>query len=79
MGVGVTAEVDEELMKEIVSRPHQLNYFNVSDFERLANILDTLVQQACQTLPPPTVVSTTPRITTTPPAPGILVGNISDI
>ena len=58
--VGITNNIDEDLLRILSSEPKQLNrnYFTTPDFNNLGNILEALLESTCQ-------VATTPR----PPAP----------
>ena len=57
IGIGVTKDVDSELLKRLVSPPSDQNYISVDKFSDLSGVLDTVIQQAsCST---PTQAPTT--------------------
>ena len=45
IGIGVTDEVDTDLMLQIVNTPD--DYFTVEDFDRLSNILNDIIESVC--------------------------------
>jgi collagen type VI alpha len=79
--VGITGEIDEQELEGVSSMPHMLNkqYFKSSDFNKLRNIVDTLLMQVCNELgpqpqPPPSSMSTT---TTKRAATGMLLNGVT--
>ncbi len=65
LGVGI-GKIDLQEMARIVSFPFERNYFAVSEFQSLANVLDSVVQSTnCGILPVP--IPTPPPVITPPP------------
>ena len=82
IGVVVGDDVNHELMRRVVSAPHQTHYFNVDDYILISNLLRFLVRQTCITAgPPPTqrFIRTTSILVTpsSESAPGKFVNDIN--
>ncbi len=80
LAVGIGPDINIEELESIASPPGEeteQTVFQVSDFDKLADIVPGLVQETCDTpppftLPPGTTMSTTPTTRRPPTKPSIL-------
>ena len=54
MGIGVTNKVNVNTMRNVVSKPFDQNFVNITDFPQLMNSIDEIVQKSCFAIKPNT-------------------------